>query len=75
MPLIYDKLFIRLKDEGRNKYSLRKDKVIGMSALEKMRKNEGYVDTRTVEALCAYLNCQPGDLIEYVPEDKGDTNG
>lgn len=24
----------------------------------------------TLEAICAYLNCQPGDLLEYVPDDR-----
>lgn len=23
----------------------------------------------TLEAICAYLNCQPGDILEYVPGD------
>ena len=27
----------------------------------------------TLEAICAYLECQPGDILEYVPEaDMGD---
>ncbi len=26
----------------------------------------------TLEALCRYLDCQPGDLIEFVPEDGAD---
>lgn len=25
----------------------------------------------TLEALCAHLDCQPGDLLEYVPEAAG----
>lgn len=24
----------------------------------------------TLEALCRELNCQPGDLLEYLPDDK-----
>ena len=75
MPLVCDKLSIRLKEQGLRKYDLRKDKIIGMSALGKLRKNEGHIDTRTIEALCEYLHCQPGDIIEYFPEgetDKGE---
>ena len=78
MPLVCDKLSIRLKEQGLRKYDLRKDKIIGMSALGKLRKNEGQIDTRTIEALCEYPHCQPGDIIEYFPEgetDKGDSNG
>ncbi|MBQ7782648.1 MAG: helix-turn-helix transcriptional regulator [Oscillospiraceae bacterium] len=26
----------------------------------------------TLEKLCETLNCQPGDILEYVPDDKGD---
>lgn len=54
MPLVCDKLSIRLKEQGLRKYDLRKDKIIGMSALGKLRKNEGHIDTRTIEALCEY---------------------
>ena len=77
VPLRYDKLFQLLKEKGLKKYDLRKDKVIGMSALESMRTGKRHVDTRTIEYLCAYLNCQPGDIMEYVPDeetDKGDTD-
>ena len=24
----------------------------------------------TLEKICAYLNCQPGDLLQYVPESE-----
>ena len=72
MPLVYDKLFALMKKQGVTKYQLRKEKVIGVAAMEKMRKNEGYVDTRTIEYLCEYLHCQPGDIMAYVPATQGD---
>ena len=25
----------------------------------------------TLEAICNYLDCQPGDILEYVPDDPG----
>ena len=59
------------------KYSLRKDNIVGVATLEKMRKGVGHVDTRTIEKLCAYLHCQPGDIMEYIPDEetnKGDTD-
>ena len=30
----------------------------------------GHIDTRTIESLCCYLNCQPGDILEYIPEEE-----
>ena len=77
MPLCYDKFFLLLKQRGLKKSDLRKDKVIGMSALESMRTGKRHIDTRPIENLCAYLHCQPGDIMEYIPAeetDKGETN-
>ena len=29
-----------------------------------------HIDTRTIDALCKFLNCQPGDILEYVEEEE-----
>jgi len=29
------------------------------------------VDTETINRLCEVLNCQPGDIMEYVPDEEG----
>ena len=68
MPIVYTKLFHLLKERNKTMYDLRKDKIIGTATLEKMRKDEGHIDTRSIEKLCEYLECQPGDFMEYVKE-------
>ena len=73
MPMSYEKLFRLLDKRELTMYSLRRDKVIGRATLEKMRKNEGHIDTRSIENLCKYLNCQPGDIMEYI--DDTETGG
>ena len=35
----------------------------------------GRVDFRTLNRLCRYFNVQPGELLEYVPDDDRDTDG
>lgn len=72
MPIDFKKLFALLQTKGMNMNNLRKDKVIGVATLEKMRKGEGHVDTRSIENLCEYLDCQPGDIMEYIPDQKND---
>ena len=64
--ITYDGLFRQLYSQGHNKYWLRKNG-ISPSVLGKLDKGggEGY---RTINKLCALLNCQPGDLMEYVPD-------
>lgn len=65
MPITYNKLFELLAHRGISLYKLKTDKVIGTATLDKIRKGEGHIDTRSIENICRYLNCQPGDIIEY----------
>ena len=38
-------------------------------------KNNNNVNVSTIMTLCEYLNCQPGDIMEYVPDDKAASDG
>ena len=71
MPMKYDKLFALFEEKGITTYRIRKDNLISQAALQKLRTGEGDINTRTIKRLCAVLNCQPGDIMEYVP-DSGD---
>ena len=73
MPFKYDKLFDLLKTKGITTYKIRKDNLISQAALTKMKNNEGNIDTRTLEGLCALLHCQPNDIMEFVED--GETDG
>lgn len=68
MPIVYDKLFALLKEKGYTSYRIRQEKVIGQATLTGLRKGTSGLSTRTVENLCRVLTCQPGDLMEYIPE-------
>ncbi len=53
---------------------------MGLSEVNLSRIKTGKVSAirfSTLEALCRELGCQPGDLLEYIPDDEGspyDTN-
>lgn len=70
MAIIYNKLFELLKEKGLTMYSLRKNKIIGTETLEKMRKGIGHIDDRSINRLCEYLDCQPGNIMEYVEDNQ-----
>ena len=53
-----------LKDKGYNTNTLRKNKLISESVLQKLRHGEP-IGWANIEQLCKLLQCQPGDLIEY----------
>lgn len=68
MPMNYKKLFARLKQQGITTYRIRQDAIIPQGTLQKLRRNE-CVTTDTLCTLCELLNCQPGDLMEFIPAD------
>lgn len=71
MPISYNKLLNVFKEKGITSYTItKKEKLIGQSTWKKIHEN-GHIDTRTIEALCKYLNCQPGDILEYIPDEVG----
>lgn len=68
MPIKYDKLFRLLKERGVTTYQIRKEKIISESSLQKLREGKP-ISTSTIERMCDLLDCQPGDIMEYVKEE------
>lgn len=62
------KLTELLEEKGKTFYSLRKDKIVGTETIRKLQQNNGLIDTRTIKNICAYLDCQPGDIMRYLPD-------
>ena len=70
MSISFHKLMLVLEQKNISIYHLKRDKIIGTATIDKLRKNKGNIDTRSINSLCAYLDCQPGDIMEYVEDDK-----
>ena len=70
MGVSFARLEALLAKNGKTFYSLRKDRVVGTETIKKLQQSIGIIDTRTINNLCAYLNCQPGDIMEYVPDEE-----
>ena len=56
-----------LKEKGYSSYTLRKENILSQSTIQKLREGKGLA-WDNIERLCMLLDCQPGDLIEYVKE-------
>ena len=69
MGIIYDKLYAIMKQKGLTTYKIRQDNIISQSALTAIKQGKS-VTTDTISKLCKALNCQPGDILEYVPDDE-----
>lgn len=59
-----------LQNAGYNTNRIRKEKLIAEATLQNLRHNKP-ISWATLETLCKLLNCQPYDLIEYVPDGDG----
>lgn len=73
MPIKYNKLIALLKEKGYTTYRIRKEKIIGQATWSKIQ-NNGDIDTRTIAKLCKLLDCQPGDILEYAPDEEESEN-
>lgn len=68
MPIKYDKLLKLLEEKGFTSYRIRKEKILGQATLTAIKNGTGGLDHRSIARLCKALNCQPGDIMEYVEE-------
>ena len=57
-----------LKEKGYTSYTLRKEKLLGESTIQKLRGGLP-VSWENLEVLCKLLDCNIGDIIDYVKED------
>ena len=63
----YYKLFIMLDKKGMKRTDLLQ--VVSSVTLAKLGKGES-VTTDILCKICDFLDCQPGDIMEYIPEKK-----
>lgn len=67
--IIYKGILEKLKEAGYSTYALMKQGLIGQATLTNIRKGKP-INTATLDVICELLNCQPGDILEYVPKTK-----
>ena len=63
----YVKLWFLLKERGMKRTDLLE--VISSATLAKLGKNE-MVSLSVIEKICDYLDCQPGDILQYVDDEE-----
>ena len=56
-----------LKKIGYSTYKIRKEKIFNESQLQQMRENK-ILAQDALNKVCTLLDCQPGDILEYVPD-------
>lgn len=68
MPLRFKiDVLAELKKRGITTYTIRRDRIMSESTVQKLRSGQGLA-WDSIETICRLLNCQPGDIIEFVQE-------
>lgn len=67
MSVSYKKLFDIMEERGLKKYWLRQNG-INPKVVDALKNNKN-VNVSTLLDLCRLLNVQPGDLLEYIPDE------
>ncbi len=65
----YDNLWNMMKIRGVTQYTLIKKYRISPGQITRLKRNES-VSTHTIEVFCKILNCQVGDIMEYIPDEE-----
>lgn len=69
MPLRYKiNVLASLKNVGYSSTRLRNEKLIGEATMQRLRHNQS-VSYDVLALICELLQCQVGDILEYVPAD------
>ena len=63
----YDKLWKVMEEKGVTQYALIKKYRVSPGQITRLKRNES-VSTHTIEMFCKILNCQVGDIMEYIPD-------
>lgn len=66
--IVFNKLLALMEEKGLTTYRIRKEKIISEGTLQSIRKGKS-ITTDSIASLCKALDCQPGDLMEYIPDD------
>lgn len=70
--ITYYKLLDMLNRKGMTKEQLKNQAGIGSATMTKISKGES-VTLKTINSICNVFQCQPGDILEWMPDDINST--
>ena len=66
--IAYYKLLDLLNRKGLKKIDLQRGIKSSPNTMAKISRNE-YISLQNINEICKFLNCQPSDIIEYIPDN------
>lgn len=69
MKVNYNKLFVKLKENGIKQTDFFNTIKIGGTTIKKLRENDS-ITTNTICKICDYFHCMPDEIMEFIPDEK-----
>lgn len=66
--ITYKCILQKLSERGWSSYRLKHEKKLSGGTIDRLREGRP-ISTETINVLCELCNCQPGDLLAWVPDD------
>ena len=67
--IVFDKLWETMREKGVSTYVLREKCGIDSKTVRRLRANDN-IETKTLDKLCAVLDCKLEDIAEYISCEK-----
>ena len=68
MPVVYKiNVLDKLKNAGISTYKMRQEKIFAEGTIQAFRRGD-MVNMDNIGRVCQLLQCQPGDIVEYIPD-------
>ncbi len=67
--IVFDKLWQTMKEKGISTYALRERCGIDSKTVRRLKANDN-IESKTLDKLCAALDCRIEDIMEYIPEKR-----
>lgn len=65
--ITFEKMWILMEQKGISTYQLREKCGIDSKTVRRLKANDN-IETKTINKLCAALNCGVSDIMEYIPD-------
>ena len=66
--IVFDKLWKTMEEKGISTYKLRETCGIDSKTVRRLKANDN-IETKTIDKLCAALDCKIEDIMEYIPDN------
>ncbi|MBO7214225.1 MAG: helix-turn-helix transcriptional regulator [Clostridia bacterium] len=63
----FDRLFKTMKQKGVSTYKLREECILDSKTIRRLKANEN-VELKTLDKICAYLDCKIEDIVEFIKD-------